>query len=262
MIRAVFFDIGGTVHTQDATPDTDRDYAERLWHFLSGRGIRTTEDPMELLACVDRGAKAYKAFAESELTELPSDRIWQEFMLKEFSFSPGQMDGLGEELSYLYDRFRKKITKREGLAETLAGLKERGYTLGVISNIMSRSFVPGILEEHGVAQYFRTLTLSSVCGIRKPRPEIFEAALEASGVAREEAAYVGDTISRDVIGVRNAGWPFMIQIDNPRIYHKDEKYLAMGYKPDCLIRTLPEIIPALDAYNLNMRKGGQVHETC
>ena len=125
MIRAVFFDIGGTVHTQDATPDTDRDYAERLWHFLSGRGIRTTEDPMELLACVDRGAKAYKAFAESELTELPSDRIWQEFMLKEFSFSPGQMDGLGEELSYLYDRFRKKIT-RPSSVQSLHGTAPSG----------------------------------------------------------------------------------------------------------------------------------------
>ena len=26
MIQAVFFDIGGTVHTQDATPESDRDY--------------------------------------------------------------------------------------------------------------------------------------------------------------------------------------------------------------------------------------------
>ena len=31
MIKAVFFDIGGTVHTQDATPESDRDYKERLW---------------------------------------------------------------------------------------------------------------------------------------------------------------------------------------------------------------------------------------
>ena len=34
MIKAVFFDIGGTVHTQDATPESDRDYKERLWKYL------------------------------------------------------------------------------------------------------------------------------------------------------------------------------------------------------------------------------------
>lgn len=34
MIQAVFFDIGGTVHTQDATPESDRDYIRRLWCFL------------------------------------------------------------------------------------------------------------------------------------------------------------------------------------------------------------------------------------
>ena len=44
-------------------------------------------------------------------------------------------------------------------------------------SIMSTTFVPRILKEHGVDQYFETLTMSSVCGIRKPRPEIFEIAL-------------------------------------------------------------------------------------
>ena len=91
---------------------------------------------------------------------------------------------------------------------------------------MSTTFVPRILEEHGIAQYFETITMSSVCGIRKPRPEIFEIALNEMRIGKEQAAYVGDTISRDVRGVRNAGWPLMIQIDNPRIYHKDGKSTA------------------------------------
>ena len=37
MIKAVFFDIGGTVHTQDATPESDRDYKERLWSTASAQ---------------------------------------------------------------------------------------------------------------------------------------------------------------------------------------------------------------------------------
>ena len=155
----------------------------------------------------------------------------------------------------MFDRWRKHIVKREGLEETLKGLKDAGYRLGVISNIMSTTFVPRILEEHGVRQYFETLTMSSVCGIRKPRADIFDIALKEMGIPKEEAAYVGDTISRDVSGISNAGWPLMIQIDNPRIYHKDEKYRGMGYKADVEIKTLAEILPAVEEFNRKLKEG-------
>lgn len=74
-------------------------------------------------------------------------------------------------------------------------------------------------------------------------------------IGKEQAAYVGDTISRDVRGVRNAGWPLMIQIDNPRIYHKDEKYRGMGYEPDVKIGSLPEVVTAVEQYNRNLKEG-------
>ena len=74
MIKAVFFDIGGTVHTQDATPESDRDYKERLWRYLEEHGIRTADTPDELLEHINKGAKAYKAFTEEELAELERAR--------------------------------------------------------------------------------------------------------------------------------------------------------------------------------------------
>lgn len=52
---------------------------------------------------------------------------------------------------------------------------------------MSTTFVPRILAEHGVEQYFETLTMSSVCGIRKPRADIFDIALKEMGIPKEEA---------------------------------------------------------------------------
>lgn len=255
MIKAVFFDIGGTVHTQDATPESDRDYKERLWRYLEEHGIRTADTPDELLEHINKGAKAYKAYTEEELIEIPADRIWQEFFLADFHVPKEKLAGLGEDLCYMFDRWRKHIVKREGLEETLKGLKDAGYRLGVISNIMSTTFVPRILEEHGVRQYFETLTMSSVCGIRKPRADIFDIALKEMGIPKEEAAYVGDTISRDVRGISNAGWPLMIQIDNPRIYHKDEKYRGMGYKADVEIKTLAEILPAVEEFNRKLKEG-------
>ena len=58
MIQAVFFDIGGTVHTQDATPESDRDYIRRLWCFLHMNHIYTAETPEQLLEHINAGAKA------------------------------------------------------------------------------------------------------------------------------------------------------------------------------------------------------------
>ena len=119
MIQAVFFDIGGTVHTQDATPESDRDYIRRLWCFLHMNHIYTAETPEQLLEHINAGAKAYKAYTEQELIELPPDVIWQKFFLKDFDIPAEKLAGLGEELCYMFDRYRKHIVKREGLKETL-----------------------------------------------------------------------------------------------------------------------------------------------
>lgn len=249
MIKAVLFDIGGTVHTQDPTPECDNAYAEMLFQFLQSHGIETVQTPQQLLPHINAGAKAYKAHTEKELIEEAPDLIWQAFMLRDFSIPSEALRGLGEELCYMFDRYRKHIVRREGLQETLEALRQRGYRMGIISNIMSRTFVPRILREHGVEDYFETMIMSSVCGIRKPRPEIFDIALQTMGLNKSEACYVGDTISRDVRGVRNAQWPLMIQIDNFRIYHKDQKYMEMGYEPDANISQLPEVVTVVEKFN-------------
>ena len=109
MIQAVFFDIGGTVHTQDATPESDRDYIRRLWCFLHMNHIYTAETPEQLLEHINAGAKAYKSYTEQELIELPPDVIWQKFFLKDFDIPTEKLAGLGEELCYMFDRYRKHI---------------------------------------------------------------------------------------------------------------------------------------------------------
>lgn len=256
MIKAVWFDIGGTVHVQDATLENDVVYAEMLYRFLTEQGIATTATPGELLEHVDIGAKNYKAFSEQELVELPGDEIWRNFMLKDFNVPPEKICGLGEELSYLYDRRRKVITPREGLEATLRALRDGGFRLGVISNIMSRSFVPRILKEHGVSQYFEFLVTSSEYRVRKPRRDLFDAAVGLMGIKAGEAAYVGDTISRDVRGTRASGWGLMIQIENPRIFHKDAKYLNCGYRPDYSVRCLEEIPPIVQQFNTERKERG------
>jgi putative hydrolase of the HAD superfamily len=87
--------------------------------------------------------------------------------------------------------------------QSLARLRAAGLRLGVVSNSDGR--VEQALEAAGLRQYFDVVVDSALIGVEKPDPKIFQAALEALGVAAEEALYVGDLYEVDVLGARAAG---------------------------------------------------------
>jgi putative hydrolase of the HAD superfamily len=92
---------------------------------------------------------------------------------------------------------------QEGTHDTLARIKAKGYTLGLISNSDGR--LAGKLKALGLCDYFGVVIDSGVVGVEKPNPQIFQMGLSGIGVAAEESMYVGDIYSIDVIGARSAG---------------------------------------------------------
>ena len=82
-------------------------------------------------------------------------------------------------------------------------VREAGLVAGVISN--SNGSVRSILEETGLSAHLHFIIDSSVVGVEKPDPRIFHLGLREAGVAPEEAIYVGDLYSVDVLGARAAG---------------------------------------------------------
>jgi len=81
----------------------------------------------------------------------------------------------------------------------------RGAGLGaaVISN--SNGSVRAILNSLGLGAYLDFVLDSSEVGVEKPDVRIFRLALERAGLGPEEAVYVGDLYSVDVLGARGAG---------------------------------------------------------
>jgi HAD superfamily hydrolase (TIGR01509 family) len=90
-----------------------------------------------------------------------------------------------------------------GTRETLDRLRAAGLRLGVVSNSDGR--VEAALTAAGLRDCFEVVIDSALFGAEKPDPAIFRAALEALGVAPEEALYVGDLYEVDVLGARAAG---------------------------------------------------------
>lgn len=242
MIRAVLFDMGGTLHTASTSPDREVWFAKRLIGRLADYGIDLSVDPAVLAQQLRDNAEAYKHWAEANLRELPAAELWSGWYLREYALRPQRLAPFAEELSFLFDYERHRVMRRPHLRETMDALRDMGLRLGVISNVASTSLMPHFLMEYGLAEYMDCVVLSSVAGVRKPSPDIFRMAEAQMGLGPEEFAYVGDTLSRDVMGVRNAGWRLAIQIRNPGSAHRDKGLDHL--KPDYLIEDLAEI-PAI-----------------
>jgi putative hydrolase of the HAD superfamily len=88
-------------------------------------------------------------------------------------------------------------------AESLERLRAAGLKLGVVSNSDGR--VDEALRAAALREYFDVVIDSALMGVEKPDPRIFQAALDALGVAAHEALYVGDLYHVDVLGARAAG---------------------------------------------------------
>ena len=87
----------------------------------------------------------------------------------------------------LYERF----IIREGfmppfseVRETMEQLSALGLRLGILSNYPPH--LEDILRRHGLHDYFDFFVVSSLVGMEKPDPAIFEHASEKSGCSREE----------------------------------------------------------------------------
>lgn len=87
--------------------------------------------------------------------------------------------------------------------QTLSGLREKGFKIGIISN--SDGSLKTLLENTGVDKMVDFALDSFVVGHEKPDPRIFQTALLKAGAQPEECVHVGDIYAADVLGARGVG---------------------------------------------------------
>lgn len=98
----------------------------------------------------------------------------------------------------------KHVTYLSHHAEVLKRLRGRAR-LAVCSNFSHTETARAVLERAGLLPLFDAVVISMDLGVRKPRPEIFRAALESLGAAPEETLHVGDDLEADVAGAAPLG---------------------------------------------------------
>jgi len=128
---------------------------------------------------------------------------------------------------------------------TLEVLRKQGYRLGIISNAAYSLDVENLIDKAAIRPYFETILISADIGIRKPDIRIFQTALDRSHVPAGRAVMVGDTLSADIMGAKNAG---MRAIWITR--HADNQVigsLANNIAPDAVISRLSHLSEAISS---------------
>jgi len=126
-----------------------------------------------------------------------------------------------------------------GTDEALRTLRAQGRKIGLISNTMwPGRYHLADLARHGLLDYFHHTLFSADAGVWKPHPEIFCRSLAALAVAPSEAVFVGDFVPHDIAGAQNVGMK--------GVHIMTGEFRHDGVEPDGRINSLDEL-PALIA---------------
>ena len=151
--------------------------------------------------------------------------------------------GLPLELTRIHmDAIRGQARPLPHHPEVLARLKGR-FLLGVCSNFSHAATARRVLEEHGLSGVFHSTVFSEDVGLRKPRPEIFRALLDALGVEPGAVLHVGDRLEEDVRGAAEVGMR-TVWITRRCPDHRAALSAHRGPQPDHVVADLAEL-PAL-----------------
>ncbi len=238
-VRAVIFDLGGTLENVDYDDELRAAAAGDLQRLLRAAGLDPHLPTPELAATIRAGMRAYTDWREAHEVELPPERVWAEYLLPDHGLSREKLAAAAEELTFFYETHYFRRSLRPEAPAALAALAADGRRLAVISNIMSRGIVPRKLAEYGIAGYFDPILTSSVFGWRKPNERIFLECARRLGLPPAQCAYVGDTISRDVSGARRAGYGLAIQIKSFLTARADRETDVAP--PDAVVGDLREV---------------------
>ncbi|MGH3342224.1 MAG: HAD family hydrolase [Carbonactinosporaceae bacterium] len=124
----------------------------------------------------------------------------------------------------------------------LAGLRERGVLVGVLSNTLwPRGHHEKVFHRDGVLHLLDGAVYSSEIPWTKPHPEAFRAAMAAVGVhAPQRCVFVGDRPHDDIRGAQGVG---MRAVLVPHSRFPDD-----GVVPDATVQRLSELLPLVDAW--------------
>jgi len=198
VIRAVFFDAGGTL-LRTAEP-VGRTYARLAHHY----GWQPSEEALE--------AGFRSAWRKRTTEGMGKDGALGKEGWKKILRASVEAGGLPKGFPFedyfeeVYAHFARPDAWREfpETEKALAGLRQRGLRIGILSNWDPR--LRQVLAGFDWREQLHAVLISEEVGTEKPDPGIFRKAEQTGGWIAQECALIGDDPVSDQGGAEAAGW--------------------------------------------------------
>lgn len=200
-IKAIAFDYGGTIDTPFLhwMQVYIQVYNSHLQLNLTPENFRDAyvfaEREMERLQCV----KPTDGFLETQRykTHLQFQILSQIGMV-----NPSDLGMLAEQAAQLVTNYAQGLVQaNKPVLQQLAKL----YPLLLVSNFYGN--LRQVVAETGILPLFQSITDSTIVGIRKPDPAIWQQAFESQGYKPNEVLVIGDSYKNDIAPALSLGCP-------------------------------------------------------
>ena len=233
MINTIFIDLGDTFRVIRKDADYILAAKRRIVELLG-----VDADPVEFYReVIEPRYDRYREWALTFYCEAPEKTLWTRWLA--YDYPREQVEAAAAELTMAYRKTKGERVVTDGGAETVKELYRRGYTLGIVSDLVGVHEVDEWLDRDGLRPYFKTVQQSSICLIRKPHPAIYYYALEECGADPAETCYVGDNLDRDIVGAKAAGLGMTIGVQYPG---KKPQTVTDANRPDRFIQHFSQLL--------------------
>ena len=213
MIKAVYFDFFNTLAYFD--PPRDKTYSDLACEL----GVNAT--PESVAAALPKA----DAYWRSENTKSPIRQREQDDKIAVYKgygirILAGTNATRDQALQMLAKAFETGFVFKsyDDSVKALQFVKEKKLKTGLISNVGQE--IDSYCNELGFEPYLDLKVTSFEVGYDKPRPEIFQLALEKAGVKAAESLFIGDVYEQDIVGARGVGMQAILIDRN----HSAKKY--------------------------------------
>jgi putative hydrolase of the HAD superfamily len=240
MIRAVIFDLGGTL-LEYTVPGTDwvrfeRTGADAAFAHLTEQGHPLPPRDVFVTSVVAEVQSRWRRVTDEGGSFCLADLLRDVCAGYGIALAPEEAEAA--ENNYVTP-LSAQARPLPGAKETLITLRAQGKRIGLISNTMwPGRYHLADLARYGLDGYLDHVVFSADVGVWKPHPEIFGQSLAALEVTPQEAVFVGDFLPHDIAGAQAVGMK--------GIHIMTGEFRHDGVEPDGRISALTEL-PALIA---------------